>query len=75
MTMNVSVDEPKCVAAGQCVQAGELRGDLSPEWLVAAYGGLVVAALDQLDEQRLGSAAVGDELARTIVAAFSRATP
>ncbi|WP_371582101.1 TetR/AcrR family transcriptional regulator [Streptomyces sp. NBC_01314] len=67
-----TVEFKKYVADRQ--QAGELRGDLSPEWLVAAYGGLVVAALDQLDEQRLGSAAAGDELARTIVAAFSRET-
>jgi hypothetical protein len=57
------------IAAGQ--QAGALRADLSAEWTAAAYGGLLVAAMEQLHAGRLDRAAVGDQLTRTIAAAFA----
>jgi AcrR family transcriptional regulator len=50
-------------------KAGELRGDLSPQWIAAAIGGLMVAAVEQVTEHGLDRTATSDMLARTIAAA------
>jgi TetR/AcrR family transcriptional repressor of mexCD-oprJ operon len=56
------------IAAGQ--RAGELRADLTAEWIASAYGGLIVAAVDHLNERRLERAAMAEQLGRTVAAAF-----
>jgi AcrR family transcriptional regulator len=56
------------IAAAQ--RAGELRADLTADWIAAAYGGLIVAAADHLNERGLERATVADQLSRTVAAAF-----
>jgi len=56
------------IAGGQ--GAGELRAGLTAEWIAAAYGGLIVAAVDHLNERGLPRATVADQLGRTVAAAF-----
>jgi AcrR family transcriptional regulator len=56
------------IAAGQ--RAGELRSDVTAEWIAAAYGGLIVAAVDHLNERGLQRGAAADQLGRTVAAAF-----